>query len=115
MEACRMAMAREARGGGVRLARMASRAALFQSVTTSARAEAAPNTAKAIKLRKVCLFMVSLLFVISVRAACRASLLPGQRPGSTHPNWHGCLLSVWTGLATASLRRLRGPTVQALP
>src|SRR6266540_52830 len=109
MEACRMARLREARGGGVRLPRMASRAAVFQSVTTSARAEAAPNTVRMIKLRRVCLFMVSLLFVISVRAACQASLLPGQRPKSTHPSQQpGCLWSVLARLAPPARSKCAG-------
>src|SRR6266508_425820 len=88
---------------------MASRAAVFQSVTTSARAEAAPNTVRMIKLRRVCLFMVSLLFVISVRAACRASLILGQRPGSTHPSQQsGCLWSVLAQLALPARGKCAG-------
>src|SRR5262245_16147718 len=39
MDTCRMARAREAAGGDVRATRMASRAAAFQSVTTSADAD----------------------------------------------------------------------------
>src|SRR5262245_1560721 len=47
IETCKMARARDARGGGVRSTRMASRAAEFHCVTTSARTTAAElNTAR---------------------------------------------------------------------
>src|SRR2546427_6701256 len=53
-----MARARDAMGGGVLPARMASSAALFQSVTTSARVKTAENTtAKAVWIENVCIFI----------------------------------------------------------
>src|SRR5258708_2520527 len=58
MDASRIAKNREALGGGVLSARIASRAALFQSVTTSARAaRVTPSAVSAMAAIKVCVFI----------------------------------------------------------
>src|SRR4029450_2302587 len=87
MDACRIARARDAIGGGVLSARIASSAAVFQTVTTSADAVcAAPNVARRIPtpmlLRTSDLLIAALTLETALRRARPVPLLPSRRGGT---------------------------------
>src|ERR1041384_993391 len=90
MDACRIARAREAFGGGVLSVRMALRAALFQSVTTSAHNElAAPSRQRVLSSAFVFMWMdASVLLSTRVARAVRRFAPHSSRVGSSCPDWH---------------------------